>query len=361
MTAVVIGVCLSLAVAGCGGEPDEKKPVARPVKIMTIGESNEGDWREYPGTIKAAQHADLGFEVAGRIIERPVKEGERVKTGTVLARLDDRDYVAKLDVAKANLRKAQSDYRRGQNIYKEDPGAISKQRIDGYRRAVEVAEAELHVAEKALQDTMLRAPFDGVMARKLVDDFANVNPKDPVLVFQDTSHLEIQINIPERDMAGERRKETDAEITARLKPEVVVTSVPDRSFPARVKEMTTTAEPETRTFQATLIFENSEDVGVFPGMTAKVRIEASRIRGYSDTIAIPVNAVRDDENGRAFVWRIDPSSMTVRRAPVQVGAMFGSEIEIRQGLSHGDMIATSGVQALREGMPVRRMVRQVSQ
>jgi len=361
MTAAVIGGCLSLTVAGCGRGDVEEKPVARPVKIMTIGESSGGDWREYPGTIKAALNADLAFEVAGRIIERPVKEGEKVKKGTVLARLDDRDYVAQLDVAKANLRKAQSDYRRGQNIYKEDSGAISKQRIDGYRRAAEVAEAELQVAEKALQDTMLQAPFDGVMARKLVDDFANVNAKDPVLVFQDTSHLEIRINIPERDMGGEGPKETDAEITARLKPEVVVTSIPDRSFPARVKEVATTADPETRTFQATLIFENPEDVRVFPGMTAKIRVKASRIRGYSDTIAVPVNAVRDDENGRAFVWLIDPSSMTVRRTPVQVGAMFGSDIEIRQGLSRGDMIATSGVQALREGMPVRKLVRQVAQ
>ncbi len=361
LAATIIGVCLTFVAVGCGGEPDEKKPVARPVKITTIGESSGGDWREYPGTIKAAQNAYLGFEVAGRIIARPVKEGEKVKKGTVLARLDDRDYVAQLDVAKANLRKAQTDYQRGQNIYKEDPGAISKQRIDLYRRTAEVAQAELQVAEKALQDTRLRAPFDGVMARKLVDDFANVNPKDPVLVFQDTSHLEIQINIPERDMGRDRPQETGAEITARLKPEVVVTSIPNRAFPARVKEMTTTAEPETRTFQATLIFENPEDAGVFPGMTAKVRVKASRIPGFSDTIAVPVNAVTDDESGRPFVWLIDPSSMTVRRAPVQLGEMFGSDIEIRQGLSRGDMIATSGVQALREGMPVRKLVRQVAQ
>lgn len=361
LAATIIGVCLTFVAVGCGGEPDEKKPVARPVKIMTIGESNGGGWREYPGTIQAAQNAYLGFEVAGRIIARPVKEGEKVKKGTLLARLDDRDYVAQMDVAKANLRKAHTDYQRGQNIYKEDPGAISKQRIDLYRRTAEVAQAELQVAEKALQDTRLRAPFDGVMARKLVDDFANVNPKDPVLVLQDTSHLEIEINIPERDMGRDRPNETGAEITARLKPEVVVTSIPNRAFPARVKEMTTTAEPETRTFQATLIFENPEDAGVFPGMTAKVRVKASLIRGYSDTIAVPVNAVTDDENGRAFVWLIDPSSMTVRRAPVQLGEMFGSDIEIRQGLSRGDMIATSGVQALREGMPVRKLVRQVAQ
>jgi RND family efflux transporter MFP subunit len=356
-----VGLCVSLTAAGCSEKPVEERPVARPVKILTIGGPNSSGWREYPGSIRGAQTAEMAFEVSGRIIERPVKEGEEVKKGTVLARLDDRDYVARLDVAKANLRKAEADYRRGQSIYDEDPGAISKKRIDSYRRAVEVTEAELRVAQKSVEDTVLRAPFDGVMARKLVDDFANVNARDPVLIFQDTSHLEIRINIPERDMAGERRKETDEEITARVKPEVVVTSISDRSFPARVKEFVTEADPVTRTFQATLIFENPEDTQIFPGMTAKVRIKLSRLRGHSDRIAIPANVTLADDKGNAFVWLIDPSSMTVRRAPVELGELFGSEVEVKGGLSNGDMIAASGVHQLREGMAVREFVRQVAQ
>ncbi len=357
----IIGLCLSLTAAGCGGEPVEEKPVTRPVKILTIGGPNSVGWREYPGTIRGAQTAEMAFEVSGRMIGRPVKEGERVKKGTVLARLDDRDYVAQLDVSKANLRKAQSDYRRGQSIYDEDPGAISKRRIDSYRRAFEVTQAELRVAQKAVEDTLLRAPFDGVMARRLVEDFANVNAKDPVLIFQDDSHLEIRVNIPERDMTGEARKQTNEEITARVKPEVVVTSIPDRSFPARMKEFATEADPVTRTFQVTLIFDNPKDTQIFPGMTAKVRIRLSRLRGHSDRIAIPANAPRADDKGNAFVWLIDPSSMTVRRAAVELGELFGSEVEVKNGLSNGDMIAVSGVHLLREGMTVHEFARQVAQ
>ncbi len=132
----IIGLCLSFVAVGCGGEPVEEKAVAWPVKILTIGGPNSAGWREYPGTIRGAQTAEMAFEVLGRMIGRPVKAGERVKKGTVLARLDDRDYVAQLDVAKANLRKAQSDYRRGKNIYSEDPGAISKEQLDAYRKGV---------------------------------------------------------------------------------------------------------------------------------------------------------------------------------------------------------------------------------
>jgi RND family efflux transporter MFP subunit len=361
VAAFIVGLCMGLTAAGCSEKPVEEGPVSRPVKLLTIGESGSEAWVEYPGTIKAAQTADMAFEVPGRIIVRKVNEGERVKKGTVLARLDDRDYVARLDTAKANLRKARADYHRGQSIYAEDPGAISNERLDGYRRAVEVYEAKLRESQKAVEDTVLRAPFDGVMARKLVDDFANVNAKDPVLVFQDDSHLEIQVNIPERDVSGDRHHETNEEVTARLKPEVVVTSLPDRSFPARVKEVTAETDPVTRTFQATLIFDNPKNVAVFPGMTAKVKIRALQTRRGSNRIAIPTKAAVADAKGNAYVWLVDPSSMTVSRRPVELGDMSGSDVEVKSGLSDGDMIATSGVHQLREGMAVREFVRQVAQ
>lgn len=355
VTASIVSLCVSVAAAGCGkDEPAEDKAVARPVKTLTIGGLDGGGWREYLGTVKAAQRVEMAFEVPGRIVDFLVREGEKVEKGTVLARLDDRDYVARLDMANANLRKAQADYRRGMNIYNEDPGAISEALIDSFRREVEVAESRLREVAKAVEDTVLRAPFDGVMARKLVDDFATVQAKQPVLVFQDDSHLEIEVNVPERDMAGERRRETEEEITARLKPEVMVTSIPDRSFSARVKEFSTEADPVTRTFRATLVFDNPRDVSIFPGMTAKVRVKLSRLRGYSDRIAIPANATLADEQGNAYVWRVDPTSMTVRRRAIELGELSGAEVEILGGLSNGDMIAISGVHQLLLRGPLRR-------
>ncbi|MFQ5656396.1 MAG: efflux RND transporter periplasmic adaptor subunit [Candidatus Methylomirabilales bacterium] len=350
VTAFIIGLCLSLTAAGCGErEAVEEKPVPRPVKILTLGQSNSPTQREYPGTIRATQTADMGFEVAGRIIERPVKEGEEVKKGTVLARLDDRDYVASLDTAKAKLRKAEADHRRGMSIYKEDSGAISQARLDRYREELDVARAKLRVAQKAVEDTELRAPFKGINARKLVDDYANVNAKDPVLVFQDTSHLEIEVNVPERDMVGGSK--TNEEATAEIKPEVIVSAIPNRTFPARIKEFASKADPETRTFQVTLIFDSPEDVSVLPGMTAKVRVKSAAI---SEKVRIPAAAALTDESGKAYVWLVDPSSMTVRRTPVEVGPLSGSEVEVHKGLSRGDQVAISGVHQLREGMVVRR-------
>ncbi len=335
---------------GCSEPPAEPPPVVRPVKIVTIGDSGTNQRRELPGTVKAVQHADMGFEVGGRITEFLVNEGQRVTQGTVLARLDARDYQASLDQAQAAFRKARSDLERSERIYAEDPGAISTSKIDTDRKAVEVAEADVRKAEKAVQDAELRAPFDGVVARRLVEDFQNVQPKEPVLVLQDISQLEIEVAVPERDISRGSVKRTPEEITERVQPKVELSSLPGRQFPAAVKEFATTADAATRTFQVRLTFTPPEDASVLPGMTARVTYNASA----DDGVTLPSHAAFADESGAAHVWLVDAETMKVRKQAVQLGDLTGAEVEILDGLTNGDLVAVSGVGQLREGMEVRR-------
>jgi RND family efflux transporter MFP subunit len=342
--------CLALFAGGCEKQPAEQPTVVRPVKILTIEAGGSAGRREYPATIKATQQADMGFEVPGRMEEFLVKEGQLVRKGDLLARLDDRDYQSELEKARANQRKALADLNRSLSIYRQDKGAISEGAIDSDRRAKEVADAALQQAEKAVEDTGLRAPFDGYVARKLVEDFANVQAKEPVLILQDVSQLEVEVSIPERDMVGRTRSNDVAEITARVKPEVSITSMPGRSFPARVKEFATTADPTTRTFQVRLIFDRPEDVSILPGMTARARAQVAS----GDSIIIPVAAVASNARYQAFVWKVDPTTMTVSPAPVEMGDLRDEGVEIRSGLHDGDMIAVSGLSYLQDGMQVRR-------
>ncbi|MEE8557733.1 MAG: efflux RND transporter periplasmic adaptor subunit, partial [Myxococcota bacterium] len=306
---------------------------------------------EYSGKVAAAQNSDMAFEVPGKIIEFVFREGVEVEQGDVLARLDPRDYQARLDSAQAKLNQSKSEYGRNQALFKAD--VIAKQELERKQRAFQVDEASVREARKALDDTVLRATFSGVMAKKLVRDFQNVKAKEPVLVQQDLSSREIQLDVPEADLRYSRgRPATPEESTARLNPRVVVTTFPDRSFPARVKEISTTADPVTRTFEATLQFDNPTDVRVLPGMTAKIVITvaaAGKVGGFS----IPASAIVPDEAGEAFVWVVDPSTMEVHRTHVVVGELSGSKVEVRSGLASGDRIAVSGVHQLREGMQVR--------
>ena len=340
----------TVLISGCEQEPVEQAPVVRPIKIMTVGEAGAAADREFPGTIKATQHAELSFEVSGRIIERFVNEGQRVKRGDELARLDDRNYQAQLDKTKATLREARSELDRSERIYQQNPGAISTQKIDTDRKSVEVAEADLRIYEKRVEDTVLRAPFDGLVARRLVEDFQNVQAKEPVMILQDVSLLEIEISVPERDMTRGATTRTPDEITEEAQPRVEVSSLPGRTFPARVSELATTADPVTRTFQVRLVFEPPDDVAILPGMTARVIANAIG----DDIIRVPSHATFADESGAAQVWLVDPSTMQVARKPVQLGELTGGDVEILGGLAEGDQVATSGVSQLRDGIEVRR-------
>jgi RND family efflux transporter MFP subunit len=345
----VLGVCLTLAVAACDEQVVEQEPVIRPVKAHTIGKADAAARREYPGSIRAFQHADMAFEVGGRIEEFYVREGDDVVQGEVLARLDPRDYEADLKAAQANLRKAESDLRRSKNIYKEDPGAISTETIDTHRRAVDVSKANRAVSQKAVDDTKLRAPFSGRMARKLVEDFQNVKAKEAVLILQDTSTLEIEINVPERDVAGAPIDRERLTVQNRTKPEVIVSALPDLKFAAWIKEFASAADPVTRTFSAKLNFKNPGDVNILPGMTARVQITVNPERAWS----VPVSAALADDSGKAFVWKVDAESMAVSRAPVELGDLFDDRVRITAGLDEGDLVAISGVNELRDGMVVR--------
>ncbi|NIR32387.1 MAG: efflux RND transporter periplasmic adaptor subunit [Gammaproteobacteria bacterium] len=347
--AVLAVLSCSFVLLACEKTPVEQAPIVRPVKIQTIGDAGLMGRQEYPGTIRAFQNAEMAFEVPGRIIEFLVQEGDFVTEGDVLARLDDRDYQAQLKAAQASLRKAQADLNRSLSIYKEDPGAISQETIDRDRKAAEVAQAQVEVAEKAVEDTELRAPFSGRMARKLVEDFQNVQAKEPILILQDTSTLEIEVNVPERDIVHSDPNRSKEQITARTEPKVIVSALPDRGFPARVKEFATTADPVTRTFAVRLLFDNPADVAIMPGMTARVQITVDRERAWS----VPVTAAQADESGNAYVWRVDESTMTVSRAPVELGDMSEEYVHIESGLEEGNRVAVSGVTQLREGMQVR--------
>ena len=347
---LMIAPILGFLAAGCSEEIVEEAPVVRPVKMIEIGGPESGATRELPGTIRATQSADISFQVGGRMTSLLVTEGEDVVEGQELARLDPRDFQADFDQADAAFRKAQSDLNRSERIYQQDPGAISTSKIETDRKAVEVAEAALRKAEKAVEDTVLRAPFDGVVARRMVDEFQNLQPQEAVLVLQDLTSLEIEVSVPERDVAQSERRRNPEQTTRQIRPRVQVSSLPDFEFPARLVEFSTTADPATRTFQARLTFDRPDNQNILPGMTARVTYNAVSETG----VRLPSNATFADASGNANVWVVDNATMTVSQRAVTLGNLTGDQVDVLTGLNAGDLVAVSGVSQLREGVQVRR-------
>jgi RND family efflux transporter MFP subunit len=321
---------------------------------MELGGAAGGATLEYPGVVEAALHSTMAFEVPGRMIEFPVNEGDLLKKGDVIARLDPRDYEAALEKSMAIRKAAKAEFERRAELFRQ--GVDSKAVLEKAERNYDVTKASVVLDTKALEDAVLRAPFDGVVAQKLVKDFRNVQAKESILIFEDNSSLKVEIALPEGDYVRARPGLTMEERTARVQPEVVVSSLPGRSFPARIVEMATAADPVTRTFKVTLAFDRPTDANIETGMTAKAVIHLpDELTGAGTGVQVPAHAVRGDEAGDAYVWVVDPSSMEVRRRGVEVGEVVGTQIQILSGLEGSDLIAISGVAQLREGVRVRRL------
>ncbi len=339
---LLVGLLLTLAVHAGEEKIPTDESVIRPVKSMVLPEY-QGKTRTYPGTVRATNRVELSFNVLGTIIELPVKEGQRVKKGQLLARLDPKDYQALVTGAKAEYEKALADYRRAKELVKN--GYVSRSDYDKTVSDKEVAASRLARARKSLEDTYLRAPFDGVIARRYVENFTDVRAKQPVLSLQDTHALEVVADLPE-DVIALNRSSLPTSITARF------SVLPGREFPVTISEIATHADPVTRTYQVVFALPAHEGVNLLPGMTAEVSVT----RGSKTTEGSPVFTITAtallEADGKTWVWVIDPKTNRVSRREVQA-EVIGDRAVVSQGLRPLERIATAGVHHLKEGQVVK--------
>lgn len=343
----MIGAAVLLS--ACGAEsastPSLEPPV-RPVKMHTVQGAGSTPVREYPGTVSAAETATLSFELPGTVVDLPVQEGERVEAGQLIARLDGTDAQSRLQSARATRNAARSAYERAKSLYAQ--GIVSQQQLEARQREYEVAQSQLEQAQTQVGDTRVTAPFDGRVAEKMVELNENVGPQQPIVTVQDLSRMEVVIDVPEQ---GRMRRALQSDSLA-----VVFSMRPDLRVPATLKEITTTVDPRTRTYEATLTVRPPGDAGILPGMTARALVGGEPSSGEADgagAVTIPTSAVFSRSDGTASVWAVRDSSMTVTRRSVSLGTMRDSTVVVTRGLRAGDRIAATGVHQLNDGQSVR--------
>jgi multidrug efflux system membrane fusion protein len=364
--AVGIMLCLACGAlfSACGKREEPVKTVepVRPVKLMKVSGSLAGKTRKLPGTVRASDRADLAFQVAGTLIELPVKEGQTVKKGTLVARLDPRDYETNLRNAEGVLAKAQAalvyataEHRRYVKVKEADPGAVSDSMValklaaEKVERAnLQSAKASVAAASDQLEYTRLKAPFDGVIAQKYVDNYQEVQAKQAILSLQNVTDVEVLMDVPELMIAPIRKAKPHfyAEFAAD----------PSRRFDLKVKEFATQADPATQTYRVVLVMPAPAGIRILPGMTVNVGIEFAEDAQAGTEMIVPAIAVFADDAGRSQVWVVDPQTRQVRRRAVTTGDLTGSDsIRIVSGLNADETIAVSGVSKLREGQTVRAL------
>lgn len=349
--AILACTFLSIALTACNEEAPLPPPESRPVKTIVVGGVTSGDYRQFPGVVDAIQKADLSFRVEGKLKEILVKEGDMVEKGQVLARLDPTDYQIKLNDRKASYETAKANYDRAKKLVEK--GAISKVDHDKIRADYATAKANLDAAEQDLKYTALQATFPGYIARRHVENFEEVRRKQKIFTLQDISELEIKIDIPESVMIQLRRAIEPGKVTQpKRELYAMFDQIKDVQFPLTVKEIATTADANTRTFEVTLKMKHPENYNVLPGMTATVFAEIFASEGGDSlSVDLPLAAVVSDTDKKPIVWIVDDSTMTVSSKPVKTGTMTNNSITVT-GLDAGERVVTAGAAFMREGMKV---------
>lgn len=398
-------ICLA---AGCSRQNPVRPEAVRPVKTLVIGGDSGFRVRTFPGRVEAAKSVDLAFLVPGLLVRLPVKEGQKVARGEAVAQLRQSEFQARraaaqgqldqglavlnallagarseeqlrreaaLRAAEAKLANARteferytrllpsgavstSDYELSQTAYhvaEEDRKAAQQmaekgitarqEEIDAQRGQVRNLEARLQETRVQLGDTILRAPYSGVIAQRLIDEGQPVTANKPVVKFQNTEEIDVVADIPEAVMAGGLQSHDLVRMVAEF------SHTPGREFPVRIKEVAQLADPATQTFQVRFGMKRPARVMLLPGMTASIVVTFRGPRLPTDRTFVPISAVTREADGRQVVWVLTGNGIA-RCREVRMGDVQDGRVEIRSGLRPGDRIAVAGAAYLREGMKV---------
>jgi membrane fusion protein, multidrug efflux system len=397
-------LCLSTA---CSRQEGDRPDIVRPVKTVTVAGATEPDTHTFPGKVDASRQVELAFQVPGVLVNLPVREGQRVTKGEIIAQLRRDEFQARMDTAQAQLDQAKANLgalrlgERPEEQFRREAAvraaaaklANAKAELDRYARLVKssaVSQSEYELAQTAytvaqeehlaavqlfqqgtaarreeikaqeavvrglegrradaklqLTDSTLYAPYDGVVAQRLVEEGQSIRVNQPVVRVQSTGTIDVVVDVPEAVMANDIRSLDITSMAAEI------SSAPGRRYPVRIKEIAQVADPVTQTFPVRFEMRSPSGVTILPGMTATVTVSYRRPRG--DRILVPISAVCKLDTGEQAVWVLGPDGIVTARR-VAMGTAKGGDVEILQGLSPGDRIVVAGVTFLREGMKVR--------
>ncbi|STO57253.1 efflux RND transporter periplasmic adaptor subunit [Grimontia hollisae] len=343
-SAIASVLAASFLLAGCGEEPVEQEaaPVIKPALTEIVQAQRAADL-SFNGVVRAAERADLSFRIGGRLTDILVKEGDEVKKGQLLARLDARDAKTALASAELELKNTTLEYERAKAIFKKSQ-AISKADLDAITTQFNLARNRVDEARRQLEYTELHAPFDGIIGRKLVDNHIQVQANEPVLTVHDLSDLEVVINVPYQVVlsGGNSNNKAIAEIS----------SIPGQQFPLTLRTFATQADPVSQTYAVVLGLEQTNGFRVLPGMAVKVIPDADTMVDQGNIITLPLTAVVPDNQGKQFVWVVDENNQAHKRF-IEVGTLVKDRIVVKAHLNRGERVIIAGVSSVKEGMEVR--------
>lgn len=339
----------AVSLTACSRPAPVEEPV-RAVKVMTVRSTGLLAAHEFSGEVRPRIESRLGFRVAGKLVRREVELGQRVKAGQVLARLDPQDYRLAADAAQAQLGAAvtnrdlaAADFKRFKELREQN--FISGAELERREAALKAAQAQVDQAQAQLTAqrnqgsyATLVADAAGVVTAVEAEPGQVVSAGQPVVRVAQDGPRDAVFAVPE-DKLGLVQQGTSVEV--RVWPG-------QTQLAGRVREVSASADPVTRTYQVKVALEARQSpslgatVSVLPRLRSEQRVAA---------IKLPTSALRQDGQTTA-VWVLDQKTMTVQSQAVQIATADGNEAVVAGGLQEGQMVVSAGVHVLSPGQKV---------
>lgn len=342
---LMLGLAAAFALTGCSGgesaedaktaeQGEEKKKVESvPVEVAAVAKRNIS--ASYTGTanLEAPGEASVVAKTSGVVLQIFAEEGDVVKAGQVLARIDPERPRLEMERARATVRKLENNYRRSQELLSQK--LVSAEASDQIRYDLESARASYELAQLELSYTSIVAPISGVIAQRMVKPGNLLGLNAPVFRIVDNSQLEAVLNVPERELATMKQG---------LAVRMQVDAVPGQSFEGRIDRISPVVEAGSGTFRVVTAFNS--DGTLRPGMFGRLEIVHDQ---RQDALTLPRVALLEGE-GEAAVFVVRDGKAA--RTPVELGFVNGTYAEVRAGVAEGDQVVTVGKVTLRDGVQV---------
>jgi membrane fusion protein (multidrug efflux system) len=349
-------IATGLALGGCKGDkqpegetaakageeapklgPDGKPlPKVEAVPVEVARAARKPISASYAGTanLEAPGEAQVVAKTSGVMVQLLAEEGDQVRAGQVLARIDG-DRV-RLEVARqlATVRKLENNYQRSRELAERK--LVSAEASDQIKYDLESARAALDLAKLELSYTNITAPISGVVAQRMVKPGNLIALNAPVFRIVNNSHLEGVLNAPERE---------SGRLKVGLPLRMVVDAVPGKVFVGRVDRISPVMDSASGTFRVVCAFDNAPELR--PGMFGRIEVVFDQ---RTDALTVPRIALLEDE-GEPAVYVVE--GKLAKRKTVQVGFTNGEIAEIRSGLKEGDQVVTAGKVAIRDGTEIQ--------
>ena len=301
------------------------------VAVKEVTADDEGVRLGYIGKVAPSRSTTIFPQSIGTLSGLYIRKGQRVAKGDVLARIDSRQAESAWEITRANLMLAQDGYDRAYEVYSS--GSITEQKLVEIQSQLAKAQASEKAAAKALDDCIIKAPYDGIINVVHAEPGIEVSPATPLAEILNVNDVEIVFPVPESEIGGiEQGQKCMIDIPAA-----------DMSIDAVIGAKGHVASPLSHTYECTVFPERARRM--LPGMVCRVYLCSEG----PEVISVPAYTVMTDIDGR-YVWTVEDG--TVRKRYVVVDGYSGDDVIVSEGLDPGDLVITEGRRKVSSGMDV---------